>query len=330
MVNKIVKRCCLILLLLSLLVKAENYSDVGSLFSRVQAATDGIVADVYKDIGDRATPGAVADDYRDIGGRATPGAVAEVFEWTDEQGKRHYSDKAHDNAKVLKVEAGTAYYRVEKVFDGDTILLSNGQKVRFLGINTPEVAGRNKAEEAGGAQAKAWLKQLLEHKKVTLQGDVEKQDKYQRTLAYVFTEDKLHVNLELVKRGLAAVNIYPPNLKYVDVLLAAQQSAEQAGLGLWAYQEYAPQPFQSLNEDNYHGWKRVTGRIRAVKHTAKNSYLQFSDNVAVQVENQFAGLFPPLESYVGKSVEARGWVHKSRDRFALLARHPGEIKLIRP
>lgn len=276
MVNKIAKRCCLILLLLLL-----------------------------------------------------PLAVhAQVFEWDDDQGKRHYSDKPHENAKALKIEAGTAYYRVEKVYDGDTILLSDGRKVRFLGINTPEVAGRNKAEEPGGQQAKAWLKQLLENKKVTLQGDVEKQDKYQRTLAYVFTEDKLHVNLELVKRGLATVNIYPPNLKYVDTLLTAQQSAEQAGRGLWVYPEYAPLPFQNLDDSNYHGWKRISGRIKAVKQTTKNSYLQFSDTVAVQVPVEFAGLFPPLESYVGKQIEARGWVHKSGHRLALLVRHPGETKIL--
>lgn len=276
MVNKIAKRCCLILLLIPLL------------------------------------------------------ADAQVFEWTDALGERHYSDKPHDNAKPLKIEVGTAHYRVEKVFDGDTILLSDGRKVRFLGINTPEVAGRNKAEEPGGEQAKTWLKQLLENKKVTLQGDVEKQDKYQRTLAYVFTEDKMHVNLELVKRGLATVNIYPPNLKYVDGLLAAQQAAEQAGLGLWAYPEYAPLPFQNLDDGNYHGWKRITGRIKAVKTTPKNSYLQFSDTVAVQVPSQFSGLFPSLESYIGKDVEARGWVHKSGQRLALLVRHPGEIKISHP
>ncbi len=253
-------------------------------------------------------------------------AQGQVYEWIDAQGKHHYSDKAQENAKALKIDAGTAYYRVEKVFDGDTIQLSNGQKVRFLGINTPEVAGRNKAEEPGGEEAKAWLTQTLEHKKVSLQGDVEKRNKYQRTLAYVFTEDKLNVNLELVKKGLAVVNIYPPNLRYVDALLAAQQTAEQARVGLWAYPEYGPLPFESVNEGNYHGWKRISGRIRAVKHTAKNSYLQFSDTVSIQVPKPFAELFPPLETYVGKEVEARGWVNKSGQRFSVLVRHPGEIK----
>lgn len=253
-------------------------------------------------------------------------AQAQVFEWIDAQGRHHYSDKARENAETLKIDAGTAYYRVERVFDGDTILLGNGQKVRFLGVNTPEVAGRDKAAEAGGEQAKAWLKQTLEHKKVALQGDVEKRDKYQRTLAHVFTEDKLHVNLELVKRGLAIVDIYPPNLKYVDALLAAQQTAEQAGLGMWGMRDYAQEPFQMLDGDHYHGWKRITGRIIAVKHTTKNSYLQFSDAVSIQVPSQFVGLFLPLDTYVGKSIEARGWVHKSGHRFALLVRHPGEIK----
>jgi len=252
---------------------------------------------------------------------------AEVYQWTDPQGRRHYADHGNENAKVLSIDPGVAFYRVEKVFDGDTILLSDGQKVRFLGINTPEVAGRNKSAEAGGEQAKAWLKQKLEHQKVFLQGDVEKQDKYQRTLAYVFTEDKEHINLELVKRGLATVNIFPPNFKYLDSLLSAQRSAEQARLGIWGEQAYTPLAAELLDENNYQGWKRLTGRIRALKNTAKHSYLQFSDAVSISVEPISAGLFPPLETYVGKDVEVRGWVRRSKQRFAVQVRHPADIVL---
>lgn len=258
-----------------------------------------------------------------------PGILhAEVYEWFDQQGRPHYSDRGRENAKLLNLRPGVSFYRVEKVFDGDTILLANGQKVRFLGVNTPEVAGRNKSSEVGGEQAKAWLKRYLEGKKVSLQGDVEKQDKYQRTLAHVFTEDKQHVNLELVRRGLAAINIYPPNLKYVDALVEAQQQAESSRLGIWNYPEYAPQSFRELNDDNYKGWKRLTGRVLAVKSTSKYSYLQFSDQVAVRIDNQWRELFPDLALYVGKQLEARGWVHKNRQRFALHIRHPAEIKVL--
>jgi micrococcal nuclease len=252
---------------------------------------------------------------------------AEVYEWTDAQGGRHYADRPHESAKLLKIEASTSYYEVEKVFDGDTILLNDGQKVRFLGINTPEVAGRNKVGEPGGEQAKAWLKDKLEHKKVFLQGDVEKQDSYQRKLAYVFTEDKQHINLELVKLGLASVSIHPPNLKYVDQLMAAQHSAEQAKLGLWADAAYAPLAFEKLEQENYQGWKRLTGQIRNVKQTAKHGYLQFSDKVSIAVETDSSSLFPPLASYVGKQVEARGWIRRSKDRFTMQVRHPADIVL---
>ncbi|MBS4053045.1 thermonuclease family protein [Methylomonas rivi] len=251
---------------------------------------------------------------------------ADVFEWTDGQGRHHYADRKQANAKILTVEPGVSYYRVEKVFDGDTILLSDGRKVRLLGVNTPEIAGRNKNAEPGGEQAKAWLRQRIEHQKVRLEGDVEKHDKYQRSLAYVFTEDKTLINLELVRQGLAAVNIYPPNLKYVQALLDAQQNAERAGLGIWALPAYAPQPFDALNGENYRGWKRVTGKVRALKRTAKYSYLQFSDRASVRVENTTLNLFPPLRNYVGQSIEARGWVAKNKDRFAVQARHSGDIK----
>jgi Micrococcal nuclease (thermonuclease) homologs len=253
---------------------------------------------------------------------------AEVFKSVDSQGRPHYSDRRRDNAEILSVTPGVSYYFVEKVFDGDTILLADGQKVRLLGVNTPEVAGRNKAAEPGGDAAKAWLKQRLEHKRVRLEFDVEKQDKYMRTLAYVFSEDQRHINEELVRGGFAAVNIYPPNLKYVDTLMAAQQNAEQAEMGIWRDRAYAARGFETLNAENYKGWKRISGAIQTVKKTRKYSYLQFSGQVAVRIENKSLNLFPALRGYIGKRVEARGWVIKNKDRFVLPVRHPGELKVM--
>jgi endonuclease YncB( thermonuclease family) len=253
---------------------------------------------------------------------------AEVYEWMDQNGRSHYSDRQHENSRLLKVDPGTSYYRVERVFDGDTILLSDGRKIRFLGVNTPEVAGRNKLAETGGEQAKTWLKRSLEGKKVSLQFDVEKEDKYHRTLAYVFAEDKRHINLELVERGLATVNIYPPNLKFLDVLLAAQSRAEKQKLGIWAENDYTVMAFKSINEANYKGWKRVSGRVVALKQTDKYSYLQFSSDFEVKVENNFLPLFPNLHSYIDKQLEVRGWINKQKQRFVLLVRHPADIKIL--
>lgn len=253
---------------------------------------------------------------------------ADVYKWLDVQGRPHYADREHEQAKSVFIPSRTTYFTVKKVFDGDTILLNNGQKVRLLGINTPEVAGPNKDNEAGGEAAKAWLKQKLEHRKVRLEGDVEKQDKYQRTLAHVFTEDKQHINLALVQQGLAVLNIYPPNLKYVDALVTAQQAAEKVELGVWSDSTYRAQSHEALNSDHYKGWKRITGRVKSIKKTRKYSYLQFSARVSARIENQWLNLFPPLQSYVGKNLEARGWINKNREHFSVQIRHPAELKNI--
>jgi micrococcal nuclease len=119
-------------------------------------------------------------------------------------------------------------FLVSRVIDGDTIDLADGITIRYIGINTPEV-GQPGAEEATEAN-----RALVEGKKVRLEYDVQKQDKYGRTLAYVYLEDGTFVNAELVKQGYAQVATYPPNVKYVDLFQKLQQEAEAGERGLWA------------------------------------------------------------------------------------------------
>lgn len=251
---------------------------------------------------------------------------AEVYQWTDERGRKHYSDRPRMGAEALAIHPGYAYHRVKRVYDGDTLLLENGQKVRFLGINTPEVESRRKLAEPGGVEAKQWLQTRLKGKKIRLQTDVEKQDNYGRLLAYVFTEDGAHLNLELVGRGLATVNIHPPNLRYSQQLLAQQAQAEAAGVGIWSDPHYAPQPFQNITESR--GWKRVIGQVQRIKQTRKYVYLSFSGEFSLRIKKADAGLFPDWNSYRGSRVEARGWLQIPGKGYVLPVRHPGAIKIL--
>lgn len=188
--------------------------------------------------------------------------VAEIFQWLDAEGNSHFSDKPQPGASIFQVDAGYSFYQVKKVYDGDTILLTNGQKIRLLGVNTPEVEGRNKSLQAGGNEAKQWLETKLKNSKVRLEKDVEKKDKYGRTLAHVFTQDKLHINLELVRQGFASVNIYPPNLKYTGALVTAEQQVKYKRLGIWGYQEYKLKPVAAIKDGRFKGWQRITGKIK--------------------------------------------------------------------
>lgn len=255
-------------------------------------------------------------------------ASAAVYQWQDSQGQKHYSDQVRQGAELIRLKPGYSYYTVKKVYDGDTVLLTDGRKVRFLSVNTPEVEGRNKLEEAGGETAKRWLTEKLTGKKVRLEFDQERKDKYGRTLAYIFTEENEHINLTLVRLGLAAINIYPPNLRYLDDFILAQQQAEDSRQGLWRLPAYQVKPVALLTQENYKGWQRLQGRVQSIKKSRKYVFLTFSGSFSVRIAKTQLKFFSDISAYQGKTLEVRGWVNKNKDRFSLLLRHPSAIKII--
>jgi micrococcal nuclease len=135
--------------------------------------------------------------------------------------------------------ASTEAFLVTKVIDGDTIVLENGGKVRYLGIDTPELHHPKKEVECFAYQAYEKNKELVLGKKVFLQKDISEKDKYGRLLRYVFLDEKMStdegsfVNLYLVKNGFAYAATFPPDVKYANLFLTAQKEAYQKNLGLW-------------------------------------------------------------------------------------------------
>lgn len=129
-------------------------------------------------------------------------------------------------------------YEVVKVVDGDTVDVNiDGEevRVRLIGVDTPESVhpdeNRNTDE---GKVAADWMRELLDGKKVYLEFDVAETDKYGRTLAYVYLEDrKTMVNKLLLENGLAQVMTVPPNSKYSDEFYKLQTRARKAGSGFW-------------------------------------------------------------------------------------------------
>jgi micrococcal nuclease len=255
-------------------------------------------------------------------------AYADVYQWQDSFGNKHFSDRTHDNSKKIQIKPGYSYYKVDKVYDGDTVKLEDGRKIRLLGINTPEVKHRNQVTEAGGETAKRWLMEKLKNQKVRLVTDAEQADKYKRTLAYLITENKEHINVQLVELGLAAVNIYPPNLLYVNELVEAGKQAERAKRGIWQQTEYAAIPVDRLGNDGHSGWTRLVGKISVIRSSRKFVYLEFSDLFQVRIEKKWLPLFPDTNSYRGRMVEVRGWLNKNRGGWSMLIRHSSAIKAV--
>ncbi len=121
---------------------------------------------------------------------------------------------------------------VAEVIDGDTIELSDGRRVRYIGMNTPE------RDQPYYKEASETNRQLVAGREVQLEFDVETLDKYGRSLSYIWA-DGVMVNLQIVKLGFANAFTVPPNVRYEEEMRAAEQKAREAGRGLWAGSDVA-------------------------------------------------------------------------------------------
>lgn len=193
---------------------------------------------------------------------------------------------SHTKSTAQFNNSAHGYYNVSRVIDGDTIGLDNGETVRYIGIDAPEIREK---ENSGwvykpmpfAEKARNFNRKLVEGKSIKLEFDVQKKDKYNRLLAYVYAEDKM-VNIDLVRQGFALVYTYPPNVRYSQRFLDAQREARDNKLGLWAGLEE--------NEISTSEAKNNIGRVRMIEARVADTYLtekllilKFKDNFKVVI-----------------------------------------------
>jgi micrococcal nuclease len=125
---------------------------------------------------------------------------------------------------------------VIRVVDGDTVIVrfhdGREEKIRLLGVDTPEVVDPRKPVQCFGHIASAFTRSQLEGKRVTLELDVEARDKYGRLLAYVLVHGH-RFDDELLRRGYARFLVIPPNGSHARAMLREELDARAAGRGLW-------------------------------------------------------------------------------------------------
>jgi endonuclease YncB( thermonuclease family) len=218
--------------------------------------------------------------------------------------------------------------QVKYVIDGDTVVLSDNRHVRLLAINTPEVKSKKRRAEAGGEAAKNWLKQQIEGQTVRLVADRQKYDNYGRSLFYLFDSQGRLINEQLLEKGYAALNIYPPNLKYLSRLQAAQHRAGKQRLGIWGLSAYQPVKLAQLSK-KHNGWQRIIVTPEAIKQSGKYVRLILRLNLGpaadIRIGKKNLQYFPLLESYLGCELEVRGWASWRKGSVSILVRHPSAV-----
>ena len=135
------------------------------------------------------------------------------------------------------------------VIDGDTIVLDGNEIVRLIGIDTPETKNPRKPVQYYGRDAYEFTKGLVEGKKVRLAYDLNKKDKYGRTLGYVYLEDGTFLNAEVVKQGYGFAYRYF-FFKYFDEFKQYEREARENAIGLWSDREREEPQVAQKNESD--------------------------------------------------------------------------------
>ena len=117
-------------------------------------------------------------------------------------------------------------FEVIKVYDGDTLTVEGGEKLRLIGIDAPEIG------EPFATSSRDYLSGLVLGQKVRIESDKTERDKYGRLLVYLYI-DEIFVNEKMVKSGLAFATPYYPDTSKQEVLETAEVEAKNARLGIW-------------------------------------------------------------------------------------------------
>lgn len=142
---------------------------------------------------------------------------------------------------------GVEKVTVDRVVDGDTIVLKDGRKVRYLNIDTPETVKENTPIRCYGKEASSFNRDVVSGKNILMVGDKEKQDKYGRELRFIFlqgtdtTKKELSINAIMVRKGFARASIIKPNDTFAQIFRDLEATARDQKLGVWGS---CPKPFE--------------------------------------------------------------------------------------
>lgn len=232
---------------------------------------------------------------------------------------------------------GYSSIKVLDVIDGDTIKLSNGRLLRYIGLDTPEVRIKRNGKfeydpQPFSLEATEYNRKLVEGKSIRVEFDVVKKDKYGRLLGYCFVGD-VFVNAELIKQGYAVLYTWAPNVKYVDTFIALGKQARANKKGLWY-------DFKTINHSQAHLYvnkiRAVRGEVANTYKSKKCVYLNFgkdwrTDFTVVIFNNVLASFtkkgIDPVVFYKNKKVEVVGRI-KEYNGPEIIVNSPSQIEVI--
>lgn len=202
---------------------------------------------------------------------------------------------------------------IVKVYDGDTVKLSSGEKLRFGGINAPEVPHRDQFAQPYAEEARRRVEMLLqEHSPWLLITGKRRSDRYQRLLGHLVSTDGIILEQVLLAEGLAFLVVKPPDTAHALCFEAAQSIAQAQSLGVWSSVYWRPRRARSLTSADA-GYRHVEGVITKVEW-AKDIFIELDEALAIRVRRKNMDYFPGLDrpagwsKLLGQKVLVKGWL----------------------
>ncbi|MEI6412849.1 MAG: thermonuclease family protein [Pseudomonadota bacterium] len=218
--------------------------------------------------------------------------------------------------------------RVNRVTDGDTLVLENQTKIRLLGLNAPEISHPGKAGEPLGEDARSRLQALVAEsgQRVRWRTDEETTDRYGRRLAFLYSPDGRDLGERLLEEGLAWHIVVPPNTAHDTCLREAEDRARTARRGVWAQKNPVPSA-RSLGRSTDGFFRLVSGTVTRIVQARQTVGLEVDNTLMLWVHRDdlpaFGGDQP--DRWAGRRVEARGWLQSGRDGPRMTVRHPAML-----
>jgi micrococcal nuclease len=218
--------------------------------------------------------------------------------------------------------------QVTYVFDGDTVKLSDGRRLRFIGINTPEIGHHGTTTQPYAEAARKSLQKALKTggNTLALQYGRELKDHYGRLLAHAWLANGENVAALLLRQGLATTLVVPPNHTAADCYQLIEDKARSARRNLWQLAAYQAQDARTLPGDT-RGFRIVRGRVTGIDHSRYQVRIALEGMLEVRIANNDLANFEPdyLENLVNHTVELRGWIRPEKDRLGMRVRHPAAL-----
>lgn len=233
-------------------------------------------------------------------------------------------------ASACAATNSTERTQVVYVYDGDTVKLKDGRRLRLIGINTPEVSHKGQPVQPLAEAARTALQDLLDSHNGTLllQYGQQDHDHYGRLLAHSFLEDGGNVAVSLLQQGLATTLVVPPNTWGTSCYQTIENEARHDRKGLWALAGYQPQQAQTLPLDS-RGFRIVQGRVSELRNSRYTVWIDIDGPLVLQISKKDLDYFDSLEALVGQQIEARGWIKQDRDNgLRMKIRHPAALVAI--